>query len=61
MKAARKRAGLSQQELADRLGVKRLAIIRLEGGQREPSMTLALAIARELGENLETLFGGGDA
>jgi putative transcriptional regulator len=58
IKAARKRAGLTQQQLADRVGVGRVSIARVETGTREPSMKLAFAIAHALGESVETLFGG---
>lgn len=54
---ARKRAGLTQQQLAEKVGVGRVSIARIEGGT-PPSVTLALAIARELGAPVETLFGG---
>ena len=55
---ARKRKGLTQQQLADTLGVNRVSLARIEAGARSPSMALALRIARELGESVETLFGG---
>jgi putative transcriptional regulator len=54
---ARGKAGLSQEALAERIGVKRLTIIRIEAGTR-PSVDVALAISRELGESVEALFGG---
>jgi putative transcriptional regulator len=56
---ARKRAGLTQKQLAERVGVGRVAIARIEGASTSPSVALALAISRELGEPVETLFGGG--
>lgn len=55
---ARRRAGLSQQQLAERVGVGRATIARMEGGDTSPSVALALTIARELGEPVEALFGG---
>jgi putative transcriptional regulator len=55
---ARQRAGLTQAELAEKVGAGRVAIARIEAGT-VPSVKLALAIARELGETVETLFGGG--
>lgn len=55
---ARKRAGLTQPQLADKVGVSRPTIARIEGGAHSPSVALALSIARELGEPVETLFGG---
>jgi len=55
---ARERAGLSQPALAKRVGASRPTIARIETGGHAPSVTLALAIARELGESVEDLFGG---
>ena len=55
---ARKQAGLTQQALADRTGLAKSTIARIELGVHRPSVTVALAIARELGESVETLFGG---
>ena len=58
VKQARKRAGLTQKALAERVGVGRVSIARVEAGTRKPSMQLALAIAREVEEPVEALFGG---
>jgi putative transcriptional regulator len=55
---ARHRAGLSQPALAARVGASRPTIARIEAGTSTPLVTLALALARELGESVETLFGG---
>ena len=57
--AARKRAGLSQQALAEKIGAGRQSIARIESGKQTPSVTVALAIADAVGEPVETLFGGG--
>jgi putative transcriptional regulator len=56
---ARKRAGLSQPALAERIGAGRQTVARIEAGTQTPSVTIALAIAHELGETVEALFGGG--
>lgn len=56
--AARKAAGLTQPDLAERVGVGRQSIARIEAGRQTPSVTLALAIAGALGEPVEALFGG---
>jgi DNA-binding XRE family transcriptional regulator len=56
---ARRRAGLTQQQLAERVGAGRVSIARIEGGT-PPSVTLALAIARALGESVEALFSGSE-
>lgn len=55
---ARRRAGLTQPQLAEKVGVGRVTIARIEGGNTSPSVKLALAIAHELGESVERLFGG---
>ena len=58
MAQARKRSGLTQAKLAEMVGVQRITIIRVENGETTPSVALALAISRELGEPVEALFGG---
>jgi putative transcriptional regulator len=58
VKAARNRANLTQPQLAEKVGVSRPTIARIEAGGYSPSVGLALAIARELGEPVEALFGG---
>jgi putative transcriptional regulator len=55
---ARKRAGLSQEALAEQIGVGRQSIARIELGTQLPSVEMALAIAAAVGESVETLFGG---
>ncbi len=55
---ARRRAGLTQPQLAERVGVGRATIARIEAGGTSPSVALALRIAQTLGEPVETLFGG---
>lgn len=56
LKAVRSEAGLTQQELADRVGVSRKTINTVENGVFVPSTTLALKLARELGRPVEALF-----
>ncbi|HXW58561.1 MAG TPA: helix-turn-helix transcriptional regulator [Solirubrobacteraceae bacterium] len=56
---ARRRAGLSQQALAEKIGAGRQSIARIEAGAQSPSVELALAIAAAVGEPVESLFGGG--
>jgi transcriptional regulator with XRE-family HTH domain len=51
-------AGLSQQALAGRIGVACSTVARVETGVTTPTLDLALALSRELGESVETLFGG---
>jgi putative transcriptional regulator len=54
--SARTRAGLSQVQLAERVGVHPVTIARIESGTLTPSVTVALAISRTLGETVESLF-----
>jgi DNA-binding XRE family transcriptional regulator len=58
--AARERAGLTQQQLAERVGVGRVSIARIETGTRSPSMALALRIAEAVHETVDALFAGGE-
>ena len=52
----RKRAGLSQQELADRVGCRRETIGKLEAGKYNPSLKLAMDVASELDATVYDLF-----
>jgi putative transcriptional regulator len=48
--------GWTQAELAERVGVSRKTINTVENGVFVPSTTLALKLARALGQPVETLF-----
>ena len=61
MKDARNRAGLSQQELADKLGVSRQTINAIEKGDYNPTIKLCIGICRVLGLTLNDLFWEADA
>ena len=52
----RKERGMTQQQLAAALGVSRQTIISLENGKYNPSILLALAIARLFGTQIEDIF-----
>ena len=56
--ALRREAGLSQAELAARLGVSPSAMGMYEQGRREPSAQLLVALARELGVTTDFLLTG---
>jgi putative molybdopterin biosynthesis protein len=56
LRAARKAKGLSQAELAERVGVKRQAIYDMESGRYLPGTAVALRLARILGCRVEDLF-----
>jgi putative molybdopterin biosynthesis protein len=52
---------LTQVELARRAGISRQALGAIESGVYQPSVTVALRLARELGETVENLFGNENA
>ena len=52
----RTRSGMTQQELADRVGCRRETIGKLEKGRYNPSLKLAMDIAEELGVTVYDLF-----
>ena len=56
LKAFRDKAGLSQQKLADALGVSRQTIISIEKGRYDPSLPLAFQLAAEFECLIEDLF-----
>lgn len=47
---------LTQQELAELVGVSRQTIIALEKGSYNPSLELALKLSKVLDENVENIF-----
>jgi len=47
---------MTQQELADRVGVTRQTVFSIEKGRYNPSVGLALRIARVFGVPVEALF-----
>ncbi|MDB5706464.1 MAG: transcriptional regulator [Sphingomonas bacterium] len=56
LKDERARLGLTQAELADRVGVSRKTINTVENGIFIPSTTLALKLASALGRQVEDIF-----
>jgi len=58
LRSAREARGLTQVELARRAGISRQALGALEAGTYQPGVTVAIALARELGDSVEGLFGG---
>jgi len=50
------RAGMTQQDLADLVGVTRQTIVALEAGAYTPSLALAMRIARAFGKAVEEVF-----
>ena len=56
LKSARAGKDLSQQELADLVGVSRQTINAIEKGNYNPTIRLCLAICHVLGKTLDELF-----
>lgn len=48
---------LSQQDLADKVGVSRQTINAIEKGDYNPTINLCRAICKVLGKTLDELFG----
>src|ERR1700761_9824350 len=59
LRLARQARGLSQQQLAGVAGVTRQAVSAVESGHSDPSLRVALGLARALGMTVEELFGPG--
>ncbi|MFN8111209.1 MAG: helix-turn-helix transcriptional regulator [Thermoleophilia bacterium] len=57
----RRAAGLTQQQLAEAVGVSRQTIISMETGDYAPSVYLALSVAAELDITVEGLWGSAPA
>jgi putative molybdopterin biosynthesis protein len=60
LRLARQARGLSQQQLAGVAGVTRQAVSAVESGHSDPSLRVALGLARALGMTVEDLFGPGE-
>jgi transcriptional regulator with XRE-family HTH domain len=56
IKAARKAAGLTQQQLAELIGCDQSVISRIEQGRRDMSVNLLRSIAQALGVPLQDLI-----
>jgi putative molybdopterin biosynthesis protein len=59
LRLARQARGLSQQQLAGMAAVTRQAVSAVEAGHSDPSLRVALVLARALGMTVEELFGPG--
>ena len=56
IQAYRKKFGLSQAELAEKVGCRRATIGKLENGKYNPSLRLAMSIAQVFGPTVEDVF-----
>ncbi|MHB9940642.1 transcriptional regulator [Clostridium sporogenes] len=58
MKIARVECELSQQQLAEKVGVTRQTINMIEAGKYNPSLKLCIGICKGLNKTLNDLFWG---
>ena len=56
IKQLRTQAGLRQEDMANQLGVTRQTIIAIENDKYNPTLELAMKIARLLNKNVEDIF-----
>ena len=56
MKELRASFSMSQEELAEKVGVRRETIARLEKGAYNPSLKLAMDISKVFGKSVEEIF-----
>lgn len=61
IKSLRNGQGLTQEQLAERLGVSRQTVNSIETGRHDPSLALAFAIARVFTTSVDDLFSPGEA
>ena len=55
LKKYRQQVGLTQEQLAEKVGVRRETIMRLEKAQYNPSLKLAVDISRVVGVPIEEI------
>jgi len=56
LKDLRAQNGMTQADLANRLGVSRQTVIAIETGRYDPSLPLAFAIAKVFNRQIEEIF-----
>lgn len=56
LKTARTAMDMSQQQLADAVGVTRQTIGMIEAGKYNPTLNLCIAICKALGKTLDDIF-----
>lgn len=56
VKEYREKSGYKQSELAEMVGARRETIVHLENGKYNPSLKLAMDIAKVFGVTVEELF-----
>lgn len=60
LKAARAAMDMSQQALAEKVGVSRQTINAIEKGDYNPTLNLCIEICKALGKTLDEIFWGND-
>ena len=60
MKEYREKTGITQEQLAKKVGVARQTILFMEKGKYNPSLRLAYQISRELNTKIDDLFSFDD-
>ena len=61
LKSARAAKDMSQQALAEAVGVSRQTINAIEKGDYNPTLNLCIDICKALGKTLDDIFWGGEA
>ena len=56
IKQLRKDAKLRQEDLAEKVGVSRQTIIAVENDKYNPTLELAMKLAKQLGKSVEEVF-----
>jgi putative transcriptional regulator len=56
IKVLRKEFGLRQEDLAELVGVSRQTIIAIENDKYNPTLELAMKLAKQLGKSVEDIF-----
>ena len=56
LKSARALLDMSQQDLADKIGVSRQTVNAIEKGDYNPTINLCISICKALGKTLDELF-----
>ena len=56
LKEVREANGMTQQDLADQVGIRRETIVHLENNRYNPSLEMALKIAQVFNKQVEELF-----
>lgn len=56
IKELRRARGLRQEDLAQQLGVSRQTVVAMENNKYDPTLALAMKVARLLGQPVESVF-----